>query len=94
MVHRALAQLCLKRRGLEEFIKGEHCLLCRDGSIDERAMARSGLSRCDLLEGVRQSANVDSADEVVAVYIESNGQISAVKRTTPVGAAAAAKREC
>jgi uncharacterized membrane protein YcaP (DUF421 family) len=90
VVHRVLAELCLKHAGLEKLIKGEHRLLCRDGIIDEHAMNRSGLSRRDLLEGVRQAANVDSIDEVAAAYIESNGQISAVKKTSvarPPGAA-------
>jgi uncharacterized membrane protein YcaP (DUF421 family) len=80
VVHRVLAQLCLKHAGLEKLLKGEHRLLCEDGVVDEQAMARSGLSHRDLLEGVRQSANVDAIDEVAAAYIESNGQISSVKK--------------
>jgi uncharacterized membrane protein YcaP (DUF421 family) len=79
LVHRALAQLCRAHAGLERLIKGEHRLLCREGAVDERTMARSGLTRSDLLEGVRQAANVGAIEEVAAIYIESNGQISAVK---------------
>lgn len=81
VVHRILAQLCLKHTGLERLVKGEHRLLYRDGAIDEHAMTRSGLSRSDLREGVRQAANVDDIDEVAAAYIESNGEISAVKKS-------------
>src|SRR3954470_5966538 len=48
VVHRALAQLCLKNARLEKLLKGEHRQLCRDGALDEHAMIRSGLSRGDL----------------------------------------------
>lgn len=80
VVHRALAQICLKNPRLERLLKGEHRLLCRDGALDEHAMIRSGLSRGDLVEGLRQAANVETIEEVAAAYIESNGQISAVKK--------------
>lgn len=79
VVHRALAHLCRAFPGLEKAIKGEHRTLYRDGVIDEAAMRRSGLTRSDLLEGVRHAANVESLDEVIAVYIESSGEISAIK---------------
>ncbi len=87
VVHRVLALVCLKHAGLERVIKGEHRRLCRDGVVDEHTMARSGISRGDLLEGVRQSANIDSIDEIAAAYIESNGQISAVKKKAETAAA-------
>jgi len=83
VVHRILAQLCRVAPWLERYLKGEHRVLYRGGVIDERAMARSGLTGYDLIEGVRHSANVDSLDEIAAAYIESNGEISAVKRPPP-----------
>jgi uncharacterized membrane protein YcaP (DUF421 family) len=88
VVHRVLAHVCLKHAGLERLLKGEHRLLYRDGVVDEHAMTRSGISRSDLLEGVRQSANVDSIEGIAAAYIESNGQITAVKKNQERSAAA------
>jgi uncharacterized membrane protein YcaP (DUF421 family) len=80
VVHRILAQLCRVAPWTERYLKGEHRVLYRDGVIDEHAMARSGLTSYDLIEGVRHSAQVDSLGDVAAAYIESNGEISAVKR--------------
>lgn len=85
VVHRLLAHLCRHSPRLEKLIKGEHRLLYRDGVVDERAMSRSGLTRADLQEGVRHSAQVGSLDEVAAVYIESSGELSAVKRAPARG---------
>jgi uncharacterized membrane protein YcaP (DUF421 family) len=83
VVHRILAQLCRVAPWLERYLKGEHRVLYRDGVIDESAMARSGLTGYDLIEGVRHSAQVDSLGDIAAAYIESNGEISAVKRPPP-----------
>ncbi|MDB4927778.1 MAG: hypothetical protein JWM10_262 [Myxococcaceae bacterium] len=80
VVHRLLAHLCRHSPALEKLIKGEHHVLCRDGVVDERAMSRSGLTRADLLEGVRHSAQVESLDQVAAVYVESSGELSTIER--------------
>ena len=85
VVHRILAQLCRVAPWMERYLKGEHRVLYRDGVIDEHAMARSGLTGYDLIEGVRHSAQVDSLRDIEAAYIESNGEISAVKRPSPRG---------
>lgn len=80
LTHRILTWLSMYNHGIGKIVKGEPTCLYRNGSFEEANLKKLLISRKDLMEGVRLRTNADSLDNVDAVYIERNGQISVVKK--------------
>lgn len=79
IVHRLAAVATLRWNLLSRLIKGSPVVLVRDGQVDGAAMARLGLSREDLLEGVRLE-QVDDLAKVKLATLEGGGRISVVPK--------------
>lgn len=79
ILHRAFAMLTLRWSLLANWVKGRPAVLVEDGRVDERALVKHGLSREDLLEGLRLE-QVESPAEVRLATLEGNGRISVVPR--------------
>lgn len=79
-VHRIIAWIAMKRNGIARIVKGEHRRLYGNGQIDWKNMKRSSVSENDLLESVRLQANTKSLSDIEEAYMESNGEISVVKK--------------
>ena len=80
LAHRAVAAACNRWEPLRRIVRGAPRALVRDGVIMERALAEEGLTRADLLAGLRK-AGFGSADDVLFAVVEETGHISAVART-------------
>ena len=78
-LHRALAMASMRWSLLGKLIKGSPAVLVRKGQVDTEALRRHGLSKDDLLEGIRLK-NLASAEDVELATIEGGGQISVVPR--------------
>jgi len=52
----------------------------KDGAADKRNMDKCLVSDEDLLEQVRLKAQTDSPEHIKEVYMECNGEMSAVKK--------------
>lgn len=59
-------------------IKNSERQLIEDGEIQEKAMMKSKIGQNDLLEALRQKANVESPDKVKAAYLERDGSITVI----------------
>lgn len=70
---------------LGPLLKGRPAQRVRDGRLDERALKRHGVGRGDLEEAVRASGK-GGLEEVRDVWIERNGHISVLGRSSPVTA--------
>jgi len=79
VLHRLLAYCTLHKSVLSEWLKSHPTVLVRDGSVDEKAMARQGISRDDLLEGLRMK-DAESVEEVRLATLERSGKISVVRK--------------
>ena len=80
VLHRLLAMAALRWTWLARWIKAEPVVLVRDGVVDERAMARHGLDRADLEEGLRMEQVAEPKDVRLAT-LEGGGKISVAKET-------------
>lgn len=80
ILHRVFALLSLKLPLFERFAKGDKILLYKNGRFIPAHLKRSLISEEDLMQEVRIHAQVDSLDQVKAVYMEKNGEISTVKK--------------
>jgi uncharacterized membrane protein YcaP (DUF421 family) len=79
VLHRAVAYATLRWSWLAEALKVRPTPLIREGAVDEAALRRHGLSRDDLLEGLRLEQVDDPADVRLAT-LEGGGRISVVPR--------------
>ena len=76
-LHRSLALLCARSTAVRHLIRGKPRALIRDGVVIERALAEEGMSRAELLAGLRK-LGYEGAEEVKLATLEETGHISAV----------------
>ncbi|THD61411.1 DUF421 domain-containing protein [Phenylobacterium sp.] len=79
VLHGLFAMLTLRWGLLAKVMKADPVVLIRDGVIDEAASMRHGISRMDLLEGLRLKQVADVKDVRLAT-LENSGKISVVPR--------------
>lgn len=75
--HRGLARLCARSTWIRHLVRGKPSVLVRDGVIVEEALQRQGISREELLAGLRK-LGYDSPQPVKLAVLEETGHISAV----------------
>jgi uncharacterized membrane protein YcaP (DUF421 family) len=78
-LHRGVAALCARSRLLRNIIRGRPRPLVHDGKIIEDALASEGITRAELLAGLRKLGFARPEDVKLAV-LEETGHISAVAR--------------
>lgn len=61
-------------------IKNSERQLIKDGEIDKDAMQKSKLGENDLLQALREKANVESPDKVKSAYLERDGSITVIPK--------------
>jgi uncharacterized membrane protein YcaP (DUF421 family) len=76
-VHRSLALLCARFRWVRHLVRGRPRVLVRDGRVLPGALDREGISREELMAGLRKLGH-DSTDGVRLAVLEETGHISAV----------------
>ena len=77
--HIALARACARWGGLRRLVRGAPRPLVRDGVVLDRACSEEGISRDELLAGLRK-LGFASPDAVELAVLEETGHISAVGR--------------
>ncbi|WP_375434339.1 DUF421 domain-containing protein [uncultured Hymenobacter sp.] len=79
-LHRLLAMVAYRYEWFSWLIKGESTMLAEEGQILRDQMRQSEITEKELLEGLRETANVKSVDEVESMHLERSGKISVVKK--------------
>ena len=77
--HLGLARLSTGSHVVRKILRGEPQVLVRDGLVLHKALESEGLSRDDLLAGLRKQGYASPADVKLAV-LEETGHLSAVPR--------------
>src|ERR1700709_451002 len=80
LLHRFIGWLIANSTLFGRFIEGEKILLFEDGTFLKANMKKALVCQEDLMQGVRKSALTEDMDKVEKVYIERNGEISAIKK--------------
>jgi len=80
-LHRLAALLCARSRRFRHFVRGKPRPLIRDGRIIEGALELEGITRGELLAGLRK-LGFERPDDVKLAVLEETGHISAVARET------------
>ena len=76
-LHRLLALLCARSSLVRHLIRGKPRVLVRDGAIIDEALMAEGISRAELLAGLRK-LGYESPQTVKLATLEETGHISAV----------------
>lgn len=79
-LHRIFARVIARYPAIGRFIEGYKILLYQDGKFLEANMKRVQICREDIMQGIRRQVITEDLDEIDHIYIERNGEISAVKK--------------
>jgi len=78
-LHRLTALLCARSPTVRHIVRGKPRPLVRDGHIIERALELEGVTRAELLAGLRK-LGFERPEDVKLAVLEETGHISAVAR--------------
>lgn len=80
LLHRFFAWLVSRNHRFSYWTEGHKFLLYQNGKFDRAALHRALICKEDLMQGVRRSALTDEMDDIDAVYMERNGEISVIRK--------------
>jgi uncharacterized membrane protein YcaP (DUF421 family) len=80
LVHRIFALIAFHSHALGKLIKGSDAKLVTDGQIDWKAMKRNLVSKHDLDEDLRLSAETEDISRIHVARLERSGGISFIKK--------------
>lgn len=80
LLHRLIGWLIASSKRFASFIEGEKILLFDNGEFLKENMKRALVCQEDLMQGVRKSALTEDMAKIEKVYMERNGDISAIKK--------------
>jgi uncharacterized membrane protein YcaP (DUF421 family) len=80
LVHRLLAFIAYYSHGFGVLIKGSPDLIIEDGNLILGAMRRNHISKHDVEEDLRLTAETEELKNIHAGYVERSGDISFIKR--------------
>lgn len=75
----ATAALAKRSRKIEKFVEGCPLILVHNGRVIEESLARSGMTRNDLMAGLR-AEGFAMVKDVHAAVLENNGHITVLER--------------
>ena len=78
-LHRGLALWCAHSKLVRNLVRGRPRPLVRDGHVIEKALVAEGITRAELLAGLRK-LGFERPDDVKLAVLEETGHISAVGR--------------
>lgn len=80
LMHRLFGWLVANSTRFERLMEGDKILLYSEGKFINAKLKRTQLSKEDIMQGVRKSALTEDLDQIDKVYIERNGEITAIKK--------------
>ncbi len=82
LLHRGLAWASCRYGWVDKLVKGQVFVLAQEGRVDETQLRALNLNESDLQEGLHESGNLTDVAQTEAVYLERDGTISVIKKTT------------
>jgi len=80
LLHRGIGWLVASNTPFGRLIEGEKILLYEKGQFLRENMKKALVCQEDLMQGVRKSALTEDMDKIEKVYMERNGDISAIRK--------------
>lgn len=80
LLHRLFGWVVARSKRFSHWTEGKKFLLFKDGQFDEAEMKRALVCKEDVMQGVRRSALTEDMAAIDKVYMERNGEISAIRK--------------
>jgi uncharacterized membrane protein YcaP (DUF421 family) len=80
LLHRLLGWLIVQNPAIGNLVEGKRIGLYKNGSFVSKNMEKALVCKEDVMQGVRESALTEDMNKIEAVYMERNGEISAIKK--------------
>src|ERR1700743_201151 len=80
LLHRFFGWLIAHSKSFGRFIEGNKMVLFENNKFNKEHMENALVCQEDIMQGVRKSALTDDMSKIEKVYIERNGEISAIKK--------------
>ena len=80
LLHRIVAWLTAHHKKMSRIIQGQKILLFEDGKFLADNMGKALVCEEDVMQGVRKSALTENLEKIQKIFIERNGEITAIKR--------------
>ncbi|GAB2979601.1 DUF421 domain-containing protein [Mucilaginibacter puniceus] len=81
LLHRLLGWLFVRNPGLSMIIEGKKILLFKNGKFIDKNLKRALVCHEDVMQGIRKLLLTEDMDNIDEVYLERNGEISAIKKS-------------
>ncbi len=80
LLHRLFAWLIVRSKRFSRFVEGDKILLFERGKFIEEQMEKGLVSQEEIMQGVRKSALTDDIADIEKVFMERNGEVSAIRK--------------
>jgi uncharacterized membrane protein YcaP (DUF421 family) len=80
LLHRLFGWFIVLSPKFADTLEGDKILLFENGDFIDKNMRHALLSEEDFMQGVRKSAQTEDMKKIDKVYIERNGEITAIKK--------------
>ena len=80
LMHRLLGWLVVKHKRFGSLVEAKHILLYEDGHFIKANLQKALAREEDAMQGVRKSGLTDDISLIDKIYMESNGEISVVRK--------------
>ena|ERR1700743_1156943 len=80
LLHRGLAWLSIRNKAIKHTLEGASIPLYKNGRLNRKNLNKSLVSEYDIEGDLRLKANIGSLEEADEVYMETNGDVSVVKK--------------
>lgn len=80
VIHRILSIMAVDNTFIGNIVKGKKYLLYKNGTFLEKNMIRTGISKHDIMEGLRKDLQTKDLHEIEEVVMERNGEVSFIKK--------------
>jgi uncharacterized membrane protein YcaP (DUF421 family) len=80
LLHRFTGYIVAHNKFWSSLIEGNKIILFENGRFIKENMDKGLVCEEDIMQGVRKSALTESMDNIKSVFIERNGEISAIKK--------------
>jgi uncharacterized membrane protein YcaP (DUF421 family) len=80
LIHRGLAWLSIRNKTIKHILEGASIPLYKNGKLNKDNLNTSLISEDDIKGDLRLKANIGSLEEADEVYMETNGDVSVVKK--------------
>ncbi len=80
LLHRILSWARIYSKPIKKMLEGQSITLYKNSKIEKKNLTKSLICEEELMGDIRQKANLNSYDRVEEIVMETNGEVSIVKK--------------